>query len=555
MMARTGGQVLVDQIVRHGVRRVFCVPGESYLAVLDAFYDAPAELISCRHEGGAAYMAEAHGKLTSRPGVVFVTRGPGAANAMAGIGTADHDGTPLVLFVGLIPRAHRYRRAFQEIDLAGLFGSMAKLVETIDDAARIPEQVARAFAVATSGRPGPVVIGLPEDMLTDVVDVPDATPVAVPDGAVGSADLSRLTRLLTSARRPVVLLGGNRWTSPAVDQIGSWLERWSLPATADFRCQDHIDNESPCYIGRLGFGRDEYLAQFISAADLIITIGTAIGDTATDGFQTIDPLPPATVVQVTPYPDLTGAAYRPSLHILASPATFAQAVTTHCPHAQPPWLAETTRARDAYLRHRAPAAEGDDLDLGMVFEQLSAHLPPDTLVTMGAGNYTAWPQRFLSYRHYPAQLGPRNGAMGYSVPAGVAAALEFPGRQVLAVAGDGCFLMNGQELATAVAASARLLTLVINNSRYGTIRMHQENHYPGRPIGTELTPVDFAGYARCLGAHGETVTRTEDFEPVLIRALGTDGPTVVDLRITSGRLAPGRLIPHRAVPDQTMPTT
>jgi acetolactate synthase-1/2/3 large subunit len=545
MTARTGGQVLVDQIARHGVRRAFCVPGESYLAVLDAFYDASVELIPCRHEGGAAYMAEAHGKLTSGPGVVFVTRGPGAANAMAGVGTADYDGTPLVLFVGLIPRRHRYLRAFQEIDLAGLFGSMAKLVETIDDAARIPEQVARAFAVATSGRPGPVVIGLPEDMLTDIVDVPDAAPVVVPDGAVGDADLGRLTRLLNSARRPVVLLGGNRWTSEAVDQIGNWLKRWSLPAVADFRCQDHIDNESPSYIGRLGFGRDDSLAQFITAADLIITVGTAIGDTATDGFQTIDPLLNPPVVQVTPYPDLTGTAYRPSLHILASPAAFAQAVTTHCPGAQPPWRAETNKARNAYLQHRTPIAEGDDLDLGKVFELLSAHLPPGTLVTMGAGNYTVWPQRFLSYRHFPAQLGPRNGAMGYSVPAGVAAALEYPGRQVLAVAGDGCFLMNGQELATAVAAQARLLTLVINNSRYGTIRMHQENHYPGRPIGTELTTVDFAGYARSLGAHGETVTHTEDFEPALVRALETGGPTVIDLRITSGRLAPGRLVPHR----------
>lgn len=549
MTRRTGGQVLVDQLVRHGVRRAFCVPGESYLAALDAFYNAPVELISCRHEGGAAYMAEAHGKLTSQPGVVFVTRGPGAANAMAGVGTADYDATPLVLFVGLIPRAHRYRRAFQEIDLAGLFGSMAKLVETIDDAGRIPEQVARAFAVAASGRPGPVVIGLPEDMLTDVVDVPDAVPAPVPDGAVGAEDLGHLTERLARAQRPVVLLGGNRWTGAAVRQVGGWLERWSLPAVTDFRCQDHIDNESSSYIGRLGFGRDDYLAQFVAAADLIISVGTAIGDTTTDGFRIINPDLPITLVQVTPYPDLTGAAYRPNLHILASPVAFAQAVTASGPDTQPAWRAETIRARDAYLRHRSPVPEGDELDLGMVFEQLSTRLPADTLITMGAGNYAIWPQRFLSYQRFPSQLGPRNGAMGYSVPAGVAAAMEHRDRQVLTVAGDGCFLMNGQELVTAVAARARLLILVINNGRYGTIRMHQEKHYPGRPVGTELAAVDFAGYARCLGAHGETVTRTEDFGPALSRALEIAGPAVIDLRVTSGRLAPGRLVPHPAGRD------
>jgi acetolactate synthase-1/2/3 large subunit len=525
------------------VVRAFCVPGESYLPVLDALYDAPIELISCRHEGGASYMAEAHGKLTSQPGVVFVTRGPGAANAMVGVGTADYDGTPLVLFVGLIPRLHRYRRAFQEINLHGLFSSMAKLVETIDDAARIPEHVARAFAVASSGRPGPVVVGLPEDMLHDVVDVPGAVPVPVPDGAVGSDDLDRLEGLLAAARRPVVLLGGNRWTGTAVRKVRGWVERWVLPTVTDFRCQDHIDNESPCYVGRLGFGRDDDLAHFIADADLVISVGSAIGDVATDGFRTISPGSSAILVQVTAHPDLIGAAYMPSLHILASPAAFGQAVSKSSPSTQPGWRAETIRAREAYLRHRQPVPEGDELDLGLVFELLSKRLPPDTPVTMGAGNYAIWPQRFLSYRRFPSQLAPRNGSMGYSVPSGVAAALEFRGRPVLTVAGDGCFLMNGQELATAVAARVRLLVIVINNSMYATIRMHQERHYPGRPVGTQLEPVDLASYARALGAHGETVTRTDEFEAALNRALATNGPALIDLRINSGRIAPGQLVP------------
>ncbi len=539
---RTGGEVLVAQLVRHGVRRVFCVPGESYLAALDALRDAPIELVVCRQEGGAAFMAEAHGKLTSRPGVAFVTRGPGAANAMIGVHTAYQDATPLVLLVGLVPRSHRDRRAFQEIDLRGLFGSTAKLVETADDAARLPEHVARAFAVAASGRPGPVVLGLPEDMLADLVTVPDAHPIPIPEGAVGADELDRLAELLSAARRPLVLLGGNRWTAEAVRDVSGWAERWRLPVVTDFRCQDHIDNDSPSFVGRLGFGRDEGLARTLASADLLITVGTQLGDVATDGFATVDPDAPPPIVQVTPYADLTGTAYRPRQVIMAAPAAFGAAVRGLAPAAPPPWRDVTARAREEYLRHREPLIEGDELDLGAVFATLAERLPRDTLVTCGAGNYAIWPQRFLAYREFPSQLAPRGGAMGYSVPSGVAAALEYPDRPVLTVAGDGCFLMNGQELATAVAAGARLVVLVVNNAMYGTIRMHQERMYPGRVAGTDLGEVDFAAYARSFGASGERVTRTEQFAPALEHALAAGRPALIELRVTSGRLAPGRTV-------------
>ncbi|HEX6469881.1 MAG TPA: thiamine pyrophosphate-dependent enzyme [Streptosporangiaceae bacterium] len=542
MSGRSGGEVLVAQLARHGVPRAFCVPGESYLPVLDALHDAPVELVVCRHEGGAAYMAEAHGKLTSRPGVALVTRGPGAANAMAGVHTAYHDATPLVLLVGLVPRAHRDRRAFQEIDPRALFGSVAKLVETVDDAARLPEHVARAFAVAASGRPGPVVLGLPEDMLADVVEVPDADPIPVPDGAVSETELDRLAHLLATARRPMVVLGGNRWTEEAVRDVQDWAERWALPVATDFRCQDHIDNDSPAFVGRLGLGRDGRLARVLADADLLITIGTHLGDFATDGFETVDPQAPPTVVQVTPYADLTGTAYRPRLVVLAAPPAFGAAVRKLSPGAPPPWRDRTAAARADCLRFRTPEPDGDELDLGAVYATLAERLPADTIVTCGAGNYAIWPQRFLVYRRFPSQLGPRSGSMGYSVPSGVAAALEHPDRTVLTVAGDGCFMMNGQELATAVTAGARMVVLVVNNGMYGTIRMHQERRYPGRVVGTDLGDVDFAAYARALGAAGETVTRTEEFAPALERALHAGRPALVELRVTSGRLAPGQTI-------------
>ncbi|MFG2891325.1 thiamine pyrophosphate-dependent enzyme [Streptomyces sp. NPDC048248] len=538
--ARTGGQVLIDQLTAHGVDTTYGVPGESYLAALDALHDAPARMIVCRHEGGAAYMAEAHGKLTGRPGVCFTTRGPGATNALVALHTARQDATPLILFIGLVPRGHTDRHSFQELDLRGTFGASAKLVETIDAAARIPEYVARAFAVASSGRPGPVVLGLPEDMLTDVVEVADATPLPVPSGAVASAELARLKDLLTASQRPLVLLGGSRWTPRARADVRDWAEAWSLPVAVDFRCQDLIDNDAEVYVGHLGYGRADTLAERMRTADLLVSIGAAPGDATTDGFTLLpgDGRGPC-LVQVLPEGQPPGVLYPPELPLLAAPEAFGVAVRTLRPSCPVPWAVTTKQDRAAHLASRIPEPEADPLDLGAVFAALDANLPADTVVTFGAGNHAIWAQRFLTYRADRRQLAPRNGSMGYGIPAAVAAAIESPERRVVSVAGDGCFLMNGQELATAVAQGAAPLVLVLDNSQYGTIRQHQEQSYPGRVSGTALGNPDFAAYARAFGAHGETVTTTEEFRPALERALSCGRAALIELKVAEGRLAPG----------------
>ena len=538
--ARTGGQVLIDQLVAHGVDTAYGVPGESYLAALDALHDAPVRLVVCRHEGGAAYMAEASGKLTGRPGICFTTRGPGATNALVALHTAHQDATPLILFIGLVPRGHTDRHSFQELDLRGTFGASAKLVETIDDAARIPEYVARAFAVASSGRPGPVVLGLPEDMLTDVVHVADATPLPVPTGGVGPVELARLAQLLSAAERPLVLLGGSRWTPQARSDVRDWAEAWSLPVAVDFRCQDLIDNDAEIYVGHLGYGRDDALAERLRTTDLLVSVGAAPGDVTTDGY-TLLPLDGTgpRLVQVLPESQPPGVLHPAGLTLLAAPEGFAEAVRTLRPTAPVPWALTTKQDRAAHLAFRTAPPDDDRLDLNAVFAALDADLPADTVVTFGAGNHAIWAQRFLSHREGGRQLAPRNGSMGYGVPAAVAAAIEYPDRRVISVAGDGCFLMNGQELATAVAEGATPLILVLNNSQYGTIRQHQEQTYPGRVSGTALGNPDFAAYARAFGAHGETVTATEEFGPALERALTSGRAALIELKVAAERLAPG----------------
>ncbi|HEY3683139.1 MAG TPA: thiamine pyrophosphate-dependent enzyme [Streptosporangiaceae bacterium] len=562
---RTGGRILIDQLTRHAVRQVFCVPGESYLGALDALYDSAIETVVCRQEGGAAYMAEAYGKLTGRPGVCFTTRAPGAANALVGLQTAAEDATPVVLFVGLVPRGHRDRAAFQEFDLRGVFGTVAKLVETIDDAARVPEYVARAFAAACSGRPGPVVLGLPEDMLADVAVTADVDPLPVAEGAVSAEERDRLARLLSAARRPLVVAAGSRWTPAARDDLREWAQRWSLPVAVDFRCQDLVDNDAPVYVGPLGYGRDDRLAARLAGADLVIAVGAALGDVATDGYTLLgggaagdDALPgdqaaggdrppgdgAPRVVQVLPYADVAGQAYAPLMSVLASPSAFGAAVRDLAPDAPVPWHADTEKARAEHLAYAEPVLDGDELDLGAVFTTLRDRLDRDRdehdpIITFGAGNHAIWAQRFLRYRRFPAQLGPRNGSMGYGVPAAVAAALTFGNRRVVSVAGDGCFLMNGQELATAMAYGAAPLILVVSNGQYGTIRQHQEREHPGRVSGTALLNPDFAAYARAFGAYGEVVARTEEFPGALDRALSSGTAAVIDLRVSPDRLGPG----------------
>lgn len=548
-LPRTGGQILVDQLAAHGVGTVFGVPGESYLEVLDALHDSSVRMVVCRQEGGAAYMAEAAGKLTGSPGVCFTTRGPGAANALVALHTAHQDATPLVLFVGLVPRRHTGRAGFQEFDLRGTFGANAKLVETADEAERLPEITARAFAVARGGRPGPVVVGLPEDMLTDTARVPDALPLPVPEGAVSPEQLRELEALLAQAARPLVVLGGSPWTEAARKDVRAWAEAWSLPVAVDFRCQDLIPGDSDIFAGNLGYGRSAALAERLSSADLLICVGAAPGDVSTDGYTLLElpegPDASRRIVHVLPEWPPPGAWHRGDLTLLAAPAAFAGAVADLRPTAPVPWADITRADRAAHLEFRRTLHDPEPLDLGAVFATLDARLDADAVVTFGAGNYALWAQRFLTYREGMRQLAPRNGSMGYSVPAGVAAAVTMPGRQVVTFAGDGCFLMNGQELSTAVAEDAAPLILVVDNGTYGTIRKHQELAHPGRVSGTDLVNPDFAAYARAFGAHGETVSATEEFAPALERSLAncrSGRAALIALRPAEGRLAPGMTV-------------
>jgi acetolactate synthase I/II/III large subunit len=535
----TGGQLVVDQLIAEGVHTAFGVPGESYLAVLDALHDATVRFVACRHEGGAGYLADAYARMTGTVGVAMVTRGPGAANAMVALHTAWQDATPLVLLVGLVPRGETDREAFQEFDLHGWFGSTAKAVYRIDDAARVPELTARAFAEARSGRPGPVVVGLPEDMLRDVVEVPPAASVEVLAPEPATAAMERLAGLLAAAARPLVVLGGGGWTSEAVRHVQRWAERGELPVAVEFNSLDLIDHASPSYIGSLGFARTPEQVKAVREADLVIGIGSPLGDVATDGWALL-PVAGHRAQIVTVLPDTggRGSAHPAALRIVAGVPAFAQRLPElHLP-ADPAWVERTRLLRKAHEEWRVPRPSGATLDLNRVFGALADRLPPDAVVTWGAGNHGGWPSRFLQWHSYPSHLAPRNGSMGYGVPAAVAAALAHHDRTVVSVAGDGCFLMNGQELATAVAHGVAPVVLVVNNSTYGTIRTHQETRYPGRVSGTDLVNPDFAAYVRAFGGHGEVVTRTEEFPDALERALLADVPAVIELRVTDGVLGP-----------------
>ncbi|QUH04038.1 thiamine pyrophosphate-binding protein [Saccharopolyspora erythraea] len=529
MSERSGGQLVVDQLRRHGVERVFCVPGESYLDVLDALHDSPIETVVCRHEGGAAYMAEACGKLHGRPGVAMVTRGPGAANALVALHTAWQDATPVLLFVGLVPTAHRHREAFQEFDLRGWFGTTAKAVLTLDDPARAPELVARAVHEACTGRPGPVVIGVPEDVLVRRAEVDDVAPLPVSEGGLSGEDIAALGEMLARARRPLVVLGGSRWDADSCAAVTKWCERWEIPVATEFRSQDRIDHSSETYAGALGYGRDERLVRRLEQADLVLLIGGPLTDVNSEGF-TVQRSSDARTVLISP--DSSAWAHGTDLdrQIVASPSGFASAVQALPATGECRWREWTKAARQDHLDYATPKPDGSKrVDLGVVMAELAARLPHDAIITYGAGNHAIWAQRYLQHRVYPSLLSPRNGSMGYGVPAAVAAALSFPERQVVSVAGDGCFLMNAQELATAVSRDAKPLILVVDNGEYGTIRDHQEREYPGRVSGTALQNPDFAVFARSFGAFGEKVESTEDIGGALDRALASGTAAVLHL--------------------------
>ncbi|HUJ96592.1 MAG TPA: thiamine pyrophosphate-binding protein [Stellaceae bacterium] len=533
MSRRTGAQVLVDQLKIHGADTVFSVPGESYLAVLDALYDANSiRLVTCRQEGGAAMMADAYGKLTGEPGLCMVTRGPGATNASAGLHVAMQDSTPLILFIGQIARGTVEREAFQEIDYRRMFGQLAKWVAEIDDPRRIPEFLSRAFHTATSGRPGPVVLALPEDMLTEVVDVADAQPYRRVETWPGEAPMAQLAELLAAAKRPFLLLGGSAWDAEAVAAIERFATAHALPVGCAFRRQDRFDNTHPCYAGDVGIGTNPKLVQRIKESDLLIAVGPRLGEMTTGGYTLLDiPTPKQPLVHVHADPEELGRVYQSVLPINATPRAFARAAAALKPVQNPPWAAATAAAHQDYLAARRPPRSPGDIQLGEIMLWLDEHLPADAIFTNGAGNFATWVHRFHQYRRFGSQLAPTSGSMGYGFPAAVAAKIVHPDRAVICVAGDGDFLMTGQELATAVHRRLGVIVLVVNNGMYGTIRMHQERHHPGRVIGTDLHNPDFAALARAYGAYGEIVERTADFAAAFERARAAGVPAILELRI------------------------
>ncbi|MFN3985644.1 MAG: thiamine pyrophosphate-binding protein [Rhodocyclaceae bacterium] len=529
---RGAARVLVDNLIALGADTAFCVPGESYLQVLDALHDESERLrlITCRQEGGAAFMADAYGKLTGKPGICLVTRGPGATNAAIGVHTARQDSTPMLLFIGQVGRPELGREAFQEVDYRQMFAPLAKWATQIDDAARIPEILARAWHVAVSGRPGPVVIALPEDMLSDTVAVPDVMPTVMLLSHPAPEAYLRLGELLAEAARPMLVVGGSAWTAAARASLTAFAARWHLPVAAAFRRQDVFDNEHPCYVGELGTSASPALARRLVEADLVIALGARLDEMTTNGYTLIEaPLPRQRLVHIHPEAEELHHVYRPTLGVSATVQGFCAGLECLLPGTSPAWQAWTDAARGDYEANRSPGHYPGALDMGEVMRTLAAQLPDDVIVCNGAGNFTGWPQRFHRFRHYPSQLAPTSGAMGYGLPAGVAASLVCPQRQTLVFAGDGDFLMNGQELATAIQHGGKPLVLVVNNGMYGTIRMHQERRYPERVVATALYNPDFAALARAFGAHGEQVHQTAEFAPALARALASGTAALIEL--------------------------
>lgn len=555
---RSGGQVLIDALRRQGVDRIYCVPGESYLPVLDALVDVPEiAVVSARHEGAAANMAEADGKLTGRPGICMVTRGPGATHASIGVHTAFQDSTPMILFIGQVARSAKDREGFQEVDFRAMFAPLAKWAAEIDDASRIPEYIARAFRIALSGRAGPVVLSLPEDMLSDAIPAPTQAESAIAAGAsLRSADLQALGELLANASKPLLIVGNSGWTDSGREGLLKFARKNQLPIVASFRRQDIIDNRDANYCGHLGLGVDPSLAERLKMADVIVSIGSRLGENTTNGYTLLTPpVSTQTLVHVYPDPNELGRVYQPRLAIACGVSDFGSAVADLDLSAikgvvvaeRGAWLQE---AREAWVKFTTPPQGGvrsGFVDMSTVVGWLSDHLPNDAIVCNGAGNYTVWVHRFYRYKRPRTELAPISGAMGYGVPAAVAAALRFPQRTVVAFAGDGCFMMYPQELATAVQHNANLIVLVVNNGIYGTIRMHQERRYPGRVMATDLTNPDMVALAQSFGAFAERVDTTDGFASAFQRAVDSKTPALLDLRVDPAQISPTFRLPPSGI--------
>ena len=540
LASRTGGRLIVDALLAQGVAHVFCVPGESYLGVLDALVDADISVTVCRQEGGAAIMAEAAGKLTGRPGIAMVTRGPGATNASHGIHIAMQDSTPMILFIGQVERGMREREAFQEVDYKAFFGSMAKWVVEIDRAERIPELVTRAFRVAMQGRPGPVVIALPEDVLADVAAVADAPRVEPAQTWPGNADMMRLQSLLWAAKRPLLIAGGSGWSEKAAASLARFAERFNLPVATSFRRQMLFSADHPNYAGDVGIGPNPKLAERVKATDLLILAGGRLSEMPSSSYTLLDiPVPKQTLVHVHAGAEELGRVYQPALAIHASPQAFAAALEGLQPPNAIAWAQETQAANaDFHAWTDEPKPTPGKLQYGAVIRWLRDRLPEDAVICNGAGNYAIWVQRYLRFRRYGTQLAPTSGSMGYGVPAAVAAKALDPGKTVVCFAGDGCFLMNGQEFATAVQYGLAIIVVVVDNGMYGTIRMHQEREFPGRVSATNLKNPDFAAYAVAFGGHGERVETTEAFAPAFERAIASGKPAILHCLIDPEAITP-----------------
>lgn len=532
---RTGGEVLADALLAHGADTIFCIPGESFLAFLDAARERQDRLrvITCRQEGGAAYMAEAYGKLTGRPGLCFVTRAPGACNAAVGLHTGFQDATPMILLIGQTKRSLLGREAYQEVDFRRMFGPLAKHVEEVAEADRLPEAVNRAFAAALGGRPGPVVLVLPQDMLEDATATPDCPPAPLALPYPDPAAIAILRERLATARRPILVAGGSGWSERARTDFLAFAEDWELPVAAAFRRHDLVDCRSPSYAGALGTSLDPELGVRFREADVVVLAGSRVAEVDTQGYTLIaSPRPSQFLVQAFPAAEELGRVTAADLPIVAAPPPFATACRALPVPSERPWAEWTRRLHLRAAADARPTGGPGEVDLGEVIRQAAALLPEDAIVCYGAGNYTGWVQRHYPFRRFRTQLAPVNGSMGYAVPAAIAATAISPGRAVVAFAGDGCFLMTAQELATAQRHRLAPVIVVVNNGIYGTIRAHQERAYPGREIATDLTNPDFVAFARSFGAWAERVERTEAFAPAFERALQAERLALLELRMS-----------------------
>ena len=538
---RSGGHILADQLAILGAEKVFCVPGESYLGLLDGLYDHrdQIDVITCRHESGASNMADAYGKLTGKPGICAVTRGPGATNASNGVHTAFQDSTPMIVLIGQVATDMMDREAFQEIDYRRMFGEMAKWVAQIDDIDRIPEYISRAWHVALSGRPGPVVLALPENVLSATADVRDARPAQIGRSAPEPSSMEKLGEMLGEAEAPLLVVGGPDWSADAARMAAKVAEMFDLPVATTFRCQDYFDNGHPNYAGMIGIAPLPSLVRKLrEEVDLLITIGSRFGEMTTQGYTLIDsPVPQMRFVHVHPGPEQLGHVYAPDLSVVSSPENFLRAMLD-MPAPASNWPNWTAAFNDDYLAYLEPTEVPGALNMGRVIRHVSETLPDDTIYTNGAGNYSVWLHRFHQHRAYRSQLAPTSGSMGYSVPAAIAAKLEHPDRTVVSVAGDGCFMMTSQEMATARQNGLAIIYMVVNNGMYGTIRMHQERSHPGRVISTQLTNPDFVAYAGSFGIPGEVVTSDNQIADALARAAASPEGYLIELQVDPEALTP-----------------